>query len=319
MEGVVSVGVRNDDPGSIFLPVGRPHSISGLVLDQDPLDPGPELDLAAAGRDEFRERVADLLGSPHGIIAPLLEIADRGHGIIIGADLRGWKAVISPKRGDDPLELRVFDPEVDEGAPGLPKALEKVGELFGELGHVRPALGLRILVDVGDEPLHVFEDPGDTVLFPREPVRKHFDIPGDIPGRNANVIVGIEDPIDVRMRHEHDVLDLGKSGNEVPDAVPLCDRRGMEGYVEGEAAGPAEDRGISARLIVFFQDQDLEALAGKGRPATQSSKPGADDDGIVLAFGGIGRGPLALGESIPVQGHHRKAHQEGLQEIPPVQ
>ena len=65
--------------------------------------------------------------------------------------------------------------------------------------------------------------------------REPADIAGDVAARHADVVLGIDDPVQDLVGDEGDVLDLREAREEVKDAVALADRGRVQGRVEDEA------------------------------------------------------------------------------------
>jgi hypothetical protein len=99
---------------------------------------------------------------------------------------------------------------------------------------------------------------------------------------NPDVVVRIDCTVEVGMGKEFDVCDLRKTANEITDSISLANSGRVQRYVEHESARTRERGGISAGLVVLFNNKRFESLPRKGHSAAQSAESGADDDGIKI-------------------------------------
>ncbi len=95
------------------------------------------------------------------------------------------------------------------------------------------------------------------------------------------------------MGHKLDILNLGKTRNQVVDAFPFSDHGRMKRNIEDKTSLPLERRGIPTRDVVLLENQGLKTLSGKSRRTTQPAEPGPDDHGIILIL--LGVSPLSSG------------------------
>jgi hypothetical protein len=176
------------------------------------------------------------------------------------------------------------------------------------------AAGGRIPVEVGRDAFDRPEEVYQAFLFGGKMPGQQGEVPGDIPLRDADVVLRKNSPVKALVGHKVDIRDLRETRNEVVEAVALADRRRVERDIELEPAGTLERRRIPAGDAVLLQDERLEALAGEGGGAAQPAEPTADDDGVPGVFGR--RDLVPPRERVPVEGQSGNPRQRRFQEIP---
>ena len=164
--------------------------------------------------------------------------------------------------------------------------------------HVDLTSGFGYFLDVFGQAFHVVEDTLDTFLFLREVIYQDFDVAREVFVWNTNVIVGQDKPVEVRMRHKLDILDLRETRYQVMNSISFLDSCGMQGDIEDKSFS-LEGRRVSSGLAVMLENQGLESLPGKGRGAAQPAKASADDQSIkiICSFAFLS----ALRESFPIE------------------
>ena len=83
-------------------------------------------------------------------------------------------------------------------------------EISREATHIDLPPSALVFIDIIRQTAHVLENPGNPLFLLRKVTEKHFDIALDILGRNSDIVVRKNGPVEAMVGHKLDILDLGK-------------------------------------------------------------------------------------------------------------